>query len=728
MGWLATTLASLPLLAPAPGPQADGRSEATVELLVASDGSGAHTSIQDAVDAAPAGAVVRIGPGTYAERVRIARPLTLQGSGWEETILVAPYENPLEKDPTLWAEAMARATTPEARREASERLRREHAPLPTLCVEDTSGVQIRDLKIGQPGDRKEGIVLPGSAVSIVDAGVWIEGCAVLGSPACGITISGQSDVVVRASLVAGIGATGIQVGNANAVRAPRVAIEDCEVRNCVHRGITIGNNRGARVERCRISGSSWHGIRYDAVGPTIRDNLIFDNARSGIYASGATSALVTGNVFYRNRFNGISCWFENADRIEGNTFLGNLRSAIEVLGASHPAIHDNVFVEERQGVFLGDIAQGEHATSSGAVDLRDNVFWKVEQPTIHAGQPLAISEADGNRVQDPGLSPPSLESPWASQPEEAGCGVPSPETARAVARDQEDRAASRDLAGPWIEDLTQIRDAERRLAAVESVRDAIASDDPLERLAGLTALVDTAEVGYERASFRPLVRPLVETETGWAHVQAFFALLSCGRSPGDCELVVEALKSPTPSLRENGSRLLTLACEGEISGAAATAMLELLAVEDARTQRLVLNGLWGVSAADEVQARLLEIAAGPSRYDAIYFALSTLQNKNERTVRLLIEALSDPDPNTHGRALWGLGHGVPPEQHELVAEALLDLFETRASAREEIVRTLSHYARAPQLPRMRELAGNELVGERLRAALGRAIEAVEARR
>jgi hypothetical protein len=72
-------------------------------------------------------------------------------------------------------------------------------------------------------------------------------------------------------------------------------MRDSDVRNCYHRCVTLVTEE-ATVERCRISGSAWHGIRYDNCSPKILNNHIFGNARSGIYASGQTRATVVGNV------------------------------------------------------------------------------------------------------------------------------------------------------------------------------------------------------------------------------------------------------------------------------------------------------------------------------------------------------------------------------------------------------------------------------------------------
>ena len=103
-------------------PNAQAQQAAQLELSVAADGSGDHTTIQAAVDAARAGTVVRIAPGEYAERISIDKPLPLIGAGWEQTVLTSPYE-PSATD--------------------------VGEPQPTLAVKGTTGVRVNGPK--RPG-------------------------------------------------------------------------------------------------------------------------------------------------------------------------------------------------------------------------------------------------------------------------------------------------------------------------------------------------------------------------------------------------------------------------------------------------------------------------------------------------------------------------------------------------------------------------------------------------
>ncbi len=72
-----------------------------------------YSTIQAAVNAAPEGATILIGPGTYVEQVTITKSLTLEGSGMGVTILEPPKPpSPLdEPNPALTVQAPERTVT-----------------------------------------------------------------------------------------------------------------------------------------------------------------------------------------------------------------------------------------------------------------------------------------------------------------------------------------------------------------------------------------------------------------------------------------------------------------------------------------------------------------------------------------------------------------------------------------------------------------------------------------
>lgn len=258
-------------------------------------------------------------------------------------------------------------------------------------------------------------------------------CAVLGPYMNGISVTDGSSVDITRTLVAAMWGTGIQVYASDrragpAGRPARLNLSDSDIRNCYHRGVTIRSCDGTTITNCRISGSAWHGIRYDHCSPTITDNHIFANARSGIYASGKTAATVRGNVFTKNEMNGISCWFDNADTIDGNTFVDNLREGVAVLGNSRPTLSNNVIARNPIGVVIGKISgRGDQAIGPADPKLVDNTFWNNGTAVQIDGEARPVPE--GNQSAEPKLDEAKLavDGPWPVQPEETAM-IPDGET------------------------------------------------------------------------------------------------------------------------------------------------------------------------------------------------------------------------------------------------------------------------------------------------------------
>ncbi len=428
-------------------------------LTVAADGSAKYSSIQKAIDAAGAGAVIRIGPGMYEERLKINKPLTLAGAGWDKTTIMTESAGAdvLEETMRTLNTRIREAKSDEQRKSIEAKFKaefKEKYGRPILLVSDTQGVVISDLKLTLPGERLEGRNMPVPILEFINAKASVSKCAVIGGPGDGIHIFNGSDVEIRDSLVAAVWSTGIIVGERQG-EGSSLRLLDSELRNCHYAGICIRKgNDSARVECCRISGAAWHGIRYDDCSPTIIGNWIFGNARSGIYASGQTSATVRQNLFYANEMGGMSCWFQNRDTIEGNTFAGNKQVGLSILGASEPIVQKNIFFSESNGVLCGDIgSDSSFAKSDGTVTMEKNLFWNNEHMVARrraksadsgsTTEDIALDKQAGNLEMNPMFAdaagrdfslradsparrlgigvvePIGFESPWPIQPEEA---------------------------------------------------------------------------------------------------------------------------------------------------------------------------------------------------------------------------------------------------------------------------------------------------------------------
>jgi hypothetical protein len=280
---------------------------------------------------------------------------------------------------------------------------------------------------------------------------------------------------------------------------------------------------------------------------------------------------------------------------------------------------------------------------------------------------------------------------------------------RRAARDAEPRPPSADeQTKQWVDQMRAIGKGaeEKRMAAAAELRAALAGDNETRRYAALRTLQQIGDVNFDKASFRPLVLPLVKSSTGHELVSALYALYNTKREPGDVHLVQEAWQRRSPALASSISHLLFMYSDGKIEGRSEEIILEVLDSPEAGERREGLRGLWGASISDKLAARLVELADDPESHgDAVYFGLSTLKPKNEAVVDKLIETLSDSDWTNNGsRALWGLGYGVPKELQPKVAAAAAELYAARSDPRtreeaRKIVRNYAGEAAAEALPK-----------------------------
>jgi hypothetical protein len=348
----------------------DSPTDATPSIQVSADGSGDYPTLQAALDAAPPHARIRVGPGRFPERLILRKPVHLEGAGWDQSI-IGP-ENPSTPAPTI-----------------------QSLPPATIQILEANTVTLQHLRFTEPGVPEEGRLSPHAVLSIAESQVTMTHCAVVGGPGRGIVLQQGADFTLQHSLIAAVWNTGVVIGN-----GARGALIDSDIRNCHYAGVTIQSQAiEPRILRCRISGAAWHGIRYDHASPIVISNLVFANARSGIYASGRTQAQVEANVFFDNEMNGMSCWYDNHDQISGNTFIANHREALSILGASSPTLQNNIFHSHPVALYQGFIQSRNASTQTlGSPEIRQNLFWINATNWVRGSTPSAHQPSSLERV------------------------------------------------------------------------------------------------------------------------------------------------------------------------------------------------------------------------------------------------------------------------------------------------------------------------------------------
>ncbi len=374
----------------------------------------AYSSIQAAIDAAPAGSIVRIGPGTFHGAVQIKKPLTLEGAGADRTILSANWislrELILEGKgvPDKDKEAFNKLQKIAIEKEKGEgpvtmQLIHAYGPEPTLAVKETNEVVIRGVSISMPGEVQNGGWQSSPMAFLENAGTTIENCAFVGSAVEGVEIKGVSNVTMHECLIGGIRASGVIV---KAASRSKVTISDCDLRGCGYAGVQIEGAGDVTVSRCRISKVDFHGIRYDNASPKITGNVFTDINRAGIYIDGKTQGKISENLFFDC---GVAGGTE--DEIFNNTFIRkNGPSAawhdFSAMGnsvTSKGSLHHNIISGYNHALIL--FSTGQKPLKFENLKFESNFCHTAKSAIIHSHR------AEQNKSKTPGSTPETVDVP-----------------------------------------------------------------------------------------------------------------------------------------------------------------------------------------------------------------------------------------------------------------------------------------------------------------------------
>ena len=211
---------------------------------------GQYATVAEAVDAAPAGAVIQLAPGRYAGPLLITKPLSLVGATNGASQIVA--------------------------------------------ADGTTAIAIRDVR----GVRLQGLVVLGGDYGIsVDESdaVQLIGNQVAGARMAGIRLSRASALIKGNEIRAGTGPYGMGIELANTMSRPSSVITGNVVAGATHEGIILHNSH-AMIEGNTVTGSGLRGISISEMSmATVAKNTIMDNADAGIWVVDSSIADIAGN-------------------------------------------------------------------------------------------------------------------------------------------------------------------------------------------------------------------------------------------------------------------------------------------------------------------------------------------------------------------------------------------------------------------------------------------------
>ena len=211
---------------------------------------GDQATIQAAIDAAPAGALIRVGSGTFAGRLVIERPLSLVGAADGSTTITAG---------------------------GSETV---------ITIRGTHDVKLAQLVVS--GGEYGVLVEESRAVQIV--GSWIRDAGFVG-----IRVSRSSALIQGNEVHAGMGAYGMGVELANTMSRSPSTIRNNVVSGSTKEGIVL-HNAEAMIERNIVRGNGFRGIAINEMSmATVTGNTIRDNGDAGIAVVDHSMAEIDGN-------------------------------------------------------------------------------------------------------------------------------------------------------------------------------------------------------------------------------------------------------------------------------------------------------------------------------------------------------------------------------------------------------------------------------------------------
>jgi len=140
-------------------------------------------------------------------------------------------------------------------------------------------------------------------------------------------------------------------------------------------------------------------------------------------------------------------------------------------------------------------------------------------------------------------------------------------------------------------------------------------------------------------------------------------------------------------------RIMLIMDDSFLEAFAACAMDEDRSVRNSVARGVGGRWIWSAESqnadAIELMLQLSEDKDREVRYNAVYFGLSTVREKEERVVKRLLEmAFSDREPNLYGRIGWGL-RGSRETAAQLLDEYIAGPDPTAAKAAREVYRDMT---------------------------------------
>ncbi|MFI9601960.1 right-handed parallel beta-helix repeat-containing protein [Streptomyces sp. NPDC052043] len=339
---------------------------------VAPKGRGAHRTLAAALAAAPAGAVVRIAPGTYEESLRLTRRVTLEpeaGSGSVE--LRSPG------GPALTVSAPGCALTGLVLRGAD--------PAEVLVrVADAAGLTLVDCELSGGRVEVTGSASGASAVANTALGLDDDLSAELSDP-----VDGGGVLLLRRTRLGSVRNTALHLtGDA------RARVEDTLIHEVEGIGAVLSGSAVLLAEGLRIEGTSGSALRARGSGRLLAADCALTGAgRNGVLVQDTAEVLLTACRIERPTGSGVQVSHQARAELTDCRITG---------AGDHGVVANEASRLTARGCRVTE--SGGHAvlaTDATAVTLADSEFDRAGATALHLGG-QAHAQVTGCRVRGTG--------------------------------------------------------------------------------------------------------------------------------------------------------------------------------------------------------------------------------------------------------------------------------------------------------------------------------------
>ena len=323
------------------------------EWLVDQGGEGDVTSIAEAIARARDGATIRIAPGTYAESLRLDRPLHLRPAAQDSPPLIEPAAGPCIELAGVGGSIVGLRLMAPAPSDPAD------PPVPCIVASGRGGM----VENNHVGSASGPAILVRSGADPVVRGNTIEDAV---GPGIAVT-SGATGEITGNTIGSVAGSAMIVSGGA----APMIADNAIEESGSV---LYAEGARG-RFERNRIGASTASAIQVTSgAAPVVEDNTIERPAESGIFVFDRGGGRFTGNGIVGSGLSGIMVADAAGVEIQGNRVERSAEHGILVVGESTVVLAGNAVAEsEGHGIAIAAEAQAE---------MRDNTLSGNRDPQL----------------------------------------------------------------------------------------------------------------------------------------------------------------------------------------------------------------------------------------------------------------------------------------------------------------------------------------------------------